>query len=251
MELIQNSSTASSINGSKNADLIPDEYAYESLLLLASTSDNPSAAAKGRAAAVVQRLRLTESDAATFSEIATSHRAGFLRSHESGAIDETTYGQQRMNRIAASVAELRARLTPLGASKLSGKIHALKVHMKLFPLPSMGSTKMSFFDRLFSLRTVHAQTMNPYGVIVSEVSYDDTTGTLYGTGITNASSYCGCHNSLALIWQPQAAAVAILMILGMNTPKRISGTHGDKAPAISRMATSRLPATIIHTVLLP
>jgi murein DD-endopeptidase MepM/ murein hydrolase activator NlpD len=72
-----------------------------------------------------------------------------------------------------------------------------KKDIKLFPMPDMGPTCCSsLLDGLFP--KVYAQTMNPTGMIYTQVNIG-TNGVAYATGVTDASSSCYCHQSTVTV----------------------------------------------------
>ncbi len=165
------------------------------VFLGASAKSNASSAANARAAAVVKNLSLEPQESAEFGDLAKRFRVAFFNSKNTAWPDEVTFRLARSSRIASFVSELNTRFSIAGQTRVRAKIQDPKRQMKLFPIPNMNGNKLGILEKLFSLPKVYAQIMSPYGSAWSDLSYDDSTSTFHGVGITNGDSGCNCHQS--------------------------------------------------------
>lgn len=182
------------IDGALHPELIPDDLAFEMVFLVASTNDNPTPLARIRAAVVIKNLNLSLEDSKTFGTVAQQCRKA-LAALRGTIPDESAYQSARLTLILNSISTLKGQLSSFGMVQVRAKVNDAKHHIKLFPIPNMTQSGMGFIQRFFSLPTVHAQQMSPYGSTYTNLSVDDSTETFYGTSVTNGDSSCQCHQS--------------------------------------------------------
>lgn len=194
-------------DGSISPSSIPDDTAYSNFLLIASAGANDSEVAHRRVAAVLAELPLSNEDRDVFKGIVAGYRnnletlnaatASALGQHSASAVRAVFARRQQL--LSSTISSLTDNLTYVGSGSLAKYVATEKKNMKLYEIPSMEEDSpgpLGYLFRIFSFTQVHAQSMNPTGSTYTHVT-GDYTGSMYSTAVTNATSYCGCHQSRA------------------------------------------------------
>lgn len=206
LQTVQQSSSAGIIDGAKTPTLIPTDRASHMILLAAATQDS-SSVARERAQAFTHNVHQRSSDSQALAAVATEYRSLITATASKVFDSEAAYQGKRNEFLNSALLKLKTETSAEGQQEFALFVQAEKRRMKLFPLPSMNTHRAGIWKSIFSqlFPTVYAQ-MSPQGsTYTTESIYDRT---LIASAITDASSFCHCHqsNSSARIIAPGGSA---------------------------------------------